>query len=71
MWENRQISCAEFQIIYVDRYFVLKEVQHNSLPLKYGLCLVTSKNAVWKRGKEGTLYSGETWQILPHPGDEG
>ena len=45
-------------------YSTLKEMKHNSLLLKYGLCVVTSFQRVQcgKRGKKKN-YSGETWQI--------
>lgn len=41
MGKNRQLSCAEFQILYVET-LSLKESDRNATHLKCGLCVLTS-----------------------------
>lgn len=50
--ETRQIFYVDFKIIYLNMYINLKEVKHNSLPLKCGIHIMTSKYYSIDKGKK-------------------
>ena len=52
-------------------YLTLSEGNHNSPFLACGGSKSVLSSTVWKVGEKEYLYSGEIWQTLLRPGDQG